>query len=685
MKKTIALLFALTAPLTAAPVIELAPVKVEAVTLYDREAGRSAKMVLAEERLDIEIAGPLAHMTVEQTWRYDDTWQSPGDEASQRVRASHLSALFDYWITEDGKVHKGVVRDARSAKAEYAANLAQRRDPGLVEWIGEGLYDLKLYPVPQRGIKKQAFTLIQALPVRPDGRMELSWYLPVYAVEKCAWSVRVRGEGQASGTVGPLASGWKKLDFTIASADVAARMPRLAWRGDSGLSYLQLSPAVRTPDGRRDQFLACIGDPGTEDALAARTGLPRADVPVGSPVVPEAWLYRLKFSARALRLELDHAKTADALAALRAAHQPGPGVVLFANPFTTQSAIDAGWKDAEQDAQVKQRAAAAPAVPAAPGLFSGLSFEVPTGIAAPNFKAARERSNVRACFANQKTVMGALEMYNLDKNTNVMHTVRGESAVVRGSWPAAGAEVDTPPAGVEWSSWRDPRRMDAYRDLHRLPRDVEPWFPAPRLPVELKDGAVAGGPDTGEAYAIPRWVFDELKSGGYLQSIPQDPGQGPDTQHHYLMTGFGNGIACLIHGTIEDGGKTSPYEQFVQHGVTSRVVLSTASRELPGRAGSYDGRRSDWPFLGWLVVFALIAAGACALALCCYLFAETEGSVPAAARAALWASVRWLFLAVPALILGPLALVALFWSAVRFGETLGALAAIALHALAHEK
>src|ERR1700738_4848681 len=74
-------------------------------------------------------------------------------------------------------------------------------------------------------------------------------------------------------------------------------------------------------------------------------------------------------------------------------------------------------------------------------------------IAVPNFKAARERANTRACYANQKTVVGAMEMYNLDKNTK----------------------------------------------------------------RTTLDGA----------------FFTSLKSGGYLQSIPQDPGQGPGSSGNY--------------------------------------------------------------------------------------------------------------------------------------------------------
>jgi prepilin-type N-terminal cleavage/methylation domain-containing protein len=91
-------------------------------------------------------------------------------------------------------------------------------------------------------------------------------------------------------------------------------------------------------------------------------------------------------------------------------------------------------------------------------------------IAVPNFKAARERANTRACYANQKTVVGAVEMYNLDKNTRV--------TVLQGLW-------------------------------------------------------------------------DSLKKGGYLQSVPADPGQGSGTSGHYILVTSGNGINCSAHGPIQ--------------------------------------------------------------------------------------------------------------------------------------
>ena len=92
-------------------------------------------------------------------------------------------------------------------------------------------------------------------------------------------------------------------------------------------------------------------------------------------------------------------------------------------------------------------------------------------IAVPNFRAARERANTRACYANQKTIAGAVEMYNLDNNDNAKNL------------------------------------------------------------QEIKEALVTGG---------------------YLQALPQDPGQGGDSFNNYTLTDTNNGITCSSHGPIQD-------------------------------------------------------------------------------------------------------------------------------------
>jgi len=93
-------------------------------------------------------------------------------------------------------------------------------------------------------------------------------------------------------------------------------------------------------------------------------------------------------------------------------------------------------------------------------------------IAVPNFQAARRRANIRACYANQKTVAGAIEMYNLDFNTSIN--------------------------------------------------------------------------------ALDDTLWGLLQGKGYLQSIPDDPGQGSGSNGNYSMTSeSGNGITCSEHGPIQ--------------------------------------------------------------------------------------------------------------------------------------
>ncbi len=99
-------------------------------------------------------------------------------------------------------------------------------------------------------------------------------------------------------------------------------------------------------------------------------------------------------------------------------------------------------------------------------------------IAVPNFQKARQRANSRACYANQKTIGGAIEMYNLDFNTS----------------------------------------------------------------IEACDATFLG----------------TLKTNGYLQSVPQDPGQGNSSAGNYTMDALGT-IYCTKHGGIQEnpaGGGT---------------------------------------------------------------------------------------------------------------------------------
>ena len=145
------------------------------------------------------------------------------------------------------------------------------------------------------------------------------------------------------------------------------------------------------------------------------------------------------------------------------------------------------------------------------GLSSCAGIGIFAAIAVPNFRKARNRANQRACFANQKTLAGALEMYNLDNN------------------------VDDSELNEE--------------------------------------------------------MLKKLQNGGYLQRIPNDPGQGENTSHHYLKINYTGAdgrptwrIFCTHHGFVRPPNgttsKDSPRRQLEALGVTDSEVLSQARNEI---------------------------------------------------------------------------------------------------------
>lgn len=149
------------------------------------------------------------------------------------------------------------------------------------------------------------------------------------------------------------------------------------------------------------------------------------------------------------------------------------------------------------------------------------------------------RANVRACFANQKILAGALEMWNLDKNCRVEeHLDRGED-----------------------------------------PLAALPHVPNPTGACSAKHGmATAGAP---RVWFLPPALLEQLKREGYLQSVPRDPGQGDAP--NYALASFGNGVVCLFHGDIEGNGLKPARKRLYELGVTDPDVLTRASTENPRR------------------------------------------------------------------------------------------------------
>ncbi len=80
-------------------------------------------------------------------------------------------------------------------------------------------------------------------------------------------------------------------------------------------------------------------------------------------------------------------------------------------------------------------------------------------IAIPNFRKAREQAREKACYANMRVILGAIEMYNMDKTT-MLTTLSDEAATTSAGALVAGKYLKSPVNRPETSCSYSGANMD---------------------------------------------------------------------------------------------------------------------------------------------------------------------------------------------------------------------------------
>jgi hypothetical protein len=171
----------------------------------------------------------------------------------------------------------------------------------------------------------------------------------------------------------------------------------------------------------------------------------------------------------------------------------------------------------------------------------------------PNFQSARRRSYERACFANQKTLAGALEMLCLDYNTDMSKIFEKVDSRVLSSGTL------NQPAVSESNIAFNPGPQLAFipadsvgsiKCLHKIPveksSDVSFSHNYSREEVNPDDLDIMPVNCEGKVvYSLKISKGDPLLSGGYLQSEPRCP---RTNESRYLLAG--DRIFCPVHGSV---------------------------------------------------------------------------------------------------------------------------------------
>src|SRR5262249_23067982 len=108
-------------------------------------------LAMLDHKVSINIEDQLAVTRVEQTFRnhtdraLEATYVFP-------VPRGAFADRFTMWV--DGKEVKGEMVPAKKAREEYEAIMRRTQDPGLLEYMGDRMFRLRVFAVPPGGDRK---------------------------------------------------------------------------------------------------------------------------------------------------------------------------------------------------------------------------------------------------------------------------------------------------------------------------------------------------------------------------------------------------------------------------------------------------------------------------------------------------------------------------------------------------
>ncbi|MBL8753405.1 MAG: VWA domain-containing protein [Planctomycetes bacterium] len=168
---------------------------------------RPGAVQIVRTAVHAEIVDGVATTTIDQVFRNDGGRDAEGTW----ILPLPMGAVADgFTMTVGGKEVKGEVLDAGQARSVYESIVAQRRDPGLLEYAGEGLLRARIFPIPANGEVGVTVRLRQVL--QPTGGLfEWNWPLRVARLGDAAagpigLDVRIKSQTPISTVVTPHAT-----------------------------------------------------------------------------------------------------------------------------------------------------------------------------------------------------------------------------------------------------------------------------------------------------------------------------------------------------------------------------------------------------------------------------------------------------------------------------------------------
>lgn len=153
--------------------------------------------------VDAEIENSVAQVVVSQTF---NNVGSSTLEASFAFPIPYDGAIDSLTFLVEGKEFTGELLDAAEARKRYEAIVRQNRDPALLEWVGTGLYQTSVFPIPPGQARTVELRYTQLLR-QQDGLTEFSF--PTKCARqgatpsKTSFTTRIVGETEIKNVYSP--------------------------------------------------------------------------------------------------------------------------------------------------------------------------------------------------------------------------------------------------------------------------------------------------------------------------------------------------------------------------------------------------------------------------------------------------------------------------------------------------
>src|SRR5919205_675490 len=112
-------------------------------------------LAMLNHQVTIAIEDQVAVTKVEQTFRNHTDRPLEATYVFPVPRGASVNK-FTMWV--DGKETKGEMVEAKRAREVYEGIVRRTQDPGLLEYIGTNLLQMKVFPVPPKGDQKVALS-----------------------------------------------------------------------------------------------------------------------------------------------------------------------------------------------------------------------------------------------------------------------------------------------------------------------------------------------------------------------------------------------------------------------------------------------------------------------------------------------------------------------------------------------